>query len=67
MNIDKMTENEYYVVTNCDVMRLLEHGFIPGTKIQIYKKIPGMISVFIRGTIIALREDEFKKISIGVI
>jgi Fe2+ transport system protein FeoA len=65
MSIDKMIENESYIITNCDDMRLLENGFIPGTEIQIYRIVYGIISIAIRGTIIALRKEEYDKILVN--
>lgn len=65
MKINQMIEAESYVITNCDDMRLLENGFIPGTEIYIYRQVYGIISVAIRGTIIALRKEEYNKISVN--
>jgi len=64
MNIDEIKEGKTVVITKCDDLRLLENGFVPGTKLQIYRKVYGIISVTIRGTIIALRKDEYEKITV---
>ena len=57
-------KNDYYIIAECNDIRLLEHGFTPGLEIKIYKKISGIVSICLRGTIIALRENEFEKISL---
>jgi Fe2+ transport system protein FeoA len=62
MKIDEMKEADVAVIIDCDDSRLLENGFIPGTKIQLYRKVYGIISIAVRGTIIALRKDEYDKI-----
>jgi Fe2+ transport system protein FeoA len=62
MTIDRMKESYVATITNCDDIRLLENGFIPGTQIQIYRKVYGIISIAVRGTIIALRKEEYDKI-----
>lgn len=50
--------------------RLLELGFIPGTLIQKLHKAPlfgDPVSFIVRGTHVALRKDEAKRIEIDVL
>ncbi|MCR4327192.1 MAG: FeoA domain-containing protein [Nanoarchaeota archaeon] len=59
-----LVEGEEGVVESCENYRFLEQGFIPGTYIKMYKKLSGVISVCIRGTIIAARNKDYEKIFI---
>ena len=47
--------------------RLLDLGFVPGTKIEVLRKSPigDPTAYFIRGTIIALREVDAEKILVS--
>jgi len=47
-------------ILECSKIQLLEHGFVPGTKITILTKVFGMYVVSIRGTKIALRKEDFE-------
>lgn len=51
--------NKHVEIESCSKMYLLELGFVPGTKITIATYVFGMIVVFIRGTKIALRKEDF--------
>jgi len=59
-----LKEGESGVITDCNNTRLLEHGFTPSTIIQMYKKVNGIVSIYIKGAIICLREEEYQQVSI---
>ncbi len=45
--------------------RLLQMGLIPGTNIEVVKKMPGMIVIRFRGTIISLSKGIAMKIIVS--
>lgn len=63
-NIGDLIEGEKAIIKDCVNYRLLEHGFVPGTQIEIYKKVNGITSVYLRGAIIACRDSEAKEVYI---
>ncbi|PJE81211.1 hypothetical protein COU58_03930 [Candidatus Pacearchaeota archaeon CG10_big_fil_rev_8_21_14_0_10_32_42] len=63
-SIVDLLEGEKAIVLKCNCEKLLQHGFVPGTYIKIYKKISGVTSVFLRGAIIACRDEDYKNITI---
>lgn len=51
------------ILNDCKIKRrLLDIGFIPGTKTKVVLKNKGMIAYLIRGAVIALRKEDLKKI-----
>ena len=53
-------------LTGLTKRRLMDLGFIPGSKIEVLRKIPAgdPTAYYVRGTIIALRNNEASHISI---
>ena len=64
MDITELVEGEYARVESCDNRRLMEHGLVPDTPVQIYKKISGMTCIAVRGAIIACRDYDLGKITV---
>ena len=60
-----LIEGEKAIVVDCGNWRLLEHGFIPGTKVVIYKKFFGLTSVYLRGAVIACRNKDYEKVTVN--
>jgi Fe2+ transport system protein FeoA len=64
MNITNLLEGEYATIDSCDNKRLMEHGFVKGTPIQIYKKLPNITCIYVRGAIIACRNYDLTDIGL---
>lgn len=64
-NITDLLEGEVAVVSDCTCHRLLEHGFVPGTRIIIYKKFSEITSVYLRGAVIAARNNDYQKVTVN--
>ena len=58
--ITDLVEGESGLVINCENSRLLEHGFVPGTFVKVYKKVSETTSVYLRGAIIAARDKNYE-------
>ncbi|MBS3085002.1 ferrous iron transport protein A [Candidatus Pacearchaeota archaeon] len=63
-SISDLTEGESTVITSCNNLRLLEHGFVPKTSITVYKKFLGLTCVSLRGAIIACRDKDYQEVSV---
>ncbi|HIH32237.1 TPA: hypothetical protein HA235_06015 [Candidatus Woesearchaeota archaeon] len=64
MDITGLLEGDIALVEECQNRRLMEHGFVRDTPIQIYKKLPGITCVQVRGAIIACRDYDLAKITV---
>lgn len=64
MNITELLEGEHAIIDNCDHKRLSEYGLVKDTHILIYKKFSNMTCIYIRGAIIACRNDDLEDITV---
>jgi len=64
MKIYELKENEYFTIKDCNSNRLLAMGFVPNTKVKIYKKYSNIVCCYLRGAIIALRKSDCDEIEI---
>jgi len=63
-NITNLIEGESATIADCDCLRLLEHGFVPGTNVTVYKKLFDLTSVYLRGAIISYRDEDYRKVTL---
>ena len=64
MNINNLNEGESAIIKNCSNRILLQHGFTPGTTVNVYKKILNIMCFSIRGAMIAMRYSDCESIQI---
>lgn len=66
ITLDNVKVNQEIVINNindCNIKRrLLDIGFIPGTRTRAVLQNKGMIAYLIKGAVIALRKEDLKKI-----
>jgi Fe2+ transport system protein FeoA len=65
MNITELKIGETAIVSKCDNLRLMEHGFTVGTQVSVYNKVSQHITcINIRGTVLACRNYECQEIEV---
>jgi Fe2+ transport system protein FeoA len=64
MKIEEMVEGDNAIIKYCSNYRLLEHGFVPNTPFEIYKKYGDLFVINIRGGLIASRIENLKEVYI---